>query len=141
VSPRALKDSVRPRLQSGASVRPLNFTVRSRMTRLALLSVVLAVICLGAVAAHTPLIATSLKVGWDHSGNSIRELKVELHNLKDPDALRLAAETSASLEQRSLESNARYVVYFYSALAALGIALAVIGYLARSASNNRWRGP
>jgi hypothetical protein len=28
VLPRALEDSVRPRLQSGSSVRPLNFTVR-----------------------------------------------------------------------------------------------------------------
>jgi hypothetical protein len=29
VSPRAREDSVRPRLQSGASARPVNFTVRS----------------------------------------------------------------------------------------------------------------
>jgi hypothetical protein len=28
VSPRVLEDSVHPRLQSGASARPLNFTVR-----------------------------------------------------------------------------------------------------------------
>jgi hypothetical protein len=28
LAPRALKDSVRPRRVSGASVRPLNFTVR-----------------------------------------------------------------------------------------------------------------
>jgi hypothetical protein len=31
VSPRALEDSVRPRLQSGASTRPLNFTVRRQI--------------------------------------------------------------------------------------------------------------
>jgi hypothetical protein len=31
VSPRAREDSVRPRLQSGASARPLNFTVRRRV--------------------------------------------------------------------------------------------------------------
>jgi len=111
------------------------------MTRLAVASVVLAVICLGAVAAHTPLIATSIKVGWDDSGRVISQIRTELRQLKDPDALRLAAETSASLEQMSIEANARYIVYFCTVLAALGFALAVIGYLARSASNNRWRGP
>src|SRR5438552_8291824 len=92
------------------------------MTRLPVASVVLAVICLGAVAARTPLIATSIKVGWDDSGRVISQIRTELHQLKDPDALRLAAETSASLEQRSIEANARYIVYFYTALAALGFA-------------------
>ena len=110
------------------------------MKRLAVASIVLAVICLGAVAAHMPLITTSMKVGWDDSGRVISQLRTELQQLKDADALRLAAETSASLEQRSIEASARYIVYFYTALAVLGFALAVIGYLARSASNNRWRG-
>ncbi len=32
-APRALKDSVRPRRLSGVLVRPLNFTVRSRMAK------------------------------------------------------------------------------------------------------------
>ena len=31
MSPRALEEIVHPRLQSGAGVRPLNFTVRCRM--------------------------------------------------------------------------------------------------------------
>jgi hypothetical protein len=31
VSPRARKEIVRPRLQSGVSIRPLNFTVRTQM--------------------------------------------------------------------------------------------------------------
>jgi len=31
VSPRAREEIVRPRLQSGAGVRPLNFTVRSHL--------------------------------------------------------------------------------------------------------------
>ena len=31
MSPRVLEDSLHPRLQSGASVRPLNFTVRSHL--------------------------------------------------------------------------------------------------------------
>jgi hypothetical protein len=33
-TPRALEDSVHPRLQSGASARPLNFTVRSHLGKL-----------------------------------------------------------------------------------------------------------
>jgi len=111
------------------------------MKRLAVASVVLAVICLGAVAAHMPLIATSMKVGWDDSGRVLSQIRTELQQLKDPDELRLAAEAYAGAEQRLIGPSARYIVYFYSALAALGFALAAIGYLARSASNNRWRGP
>jgi hypothetical protein len=111
------------------------------MTRLALASVVLSVICLGAVAAHTHLVVTSARVGWDDSGRVASQLKAELKQLNDPDSLRLAAETFVSLEQRSTAASARYIVYFYSALAALGFALAVIAYLARSASNKRLERP
>lgn len=107
------------------------------MTRLAVATVVLAVICLGAVAAHTSLIAASVRVGWDDSGKVSSETTAELQQLKDADALRQAAESVDGLYERSIEANARYVVYFYAALAALGFSLAVIGYLARSASNNR----
>ena len=111
------------------------------MTRLALVSLVSAVFCLGVVATHTRLIASSLNVGWNHSGTLLSETKAELHQLKDPEALRLAAETFADLEDGLGRAMSRYIVYFYATLAALGLALAVIGYLARSASNNRWRGP
>jgi hypothetical protein len=40
MAPRALKDSVRPRRLSGASVRPFNFTVRSPMNSRVILRVV-----------------------------------------------------------------------------------------------------
>jgi hypothetical protein len=110
------------------------------MTRIGLTSIVLAVICLGVVAAHTPLIATSLKVGWDDSDRSLSLIRTELKQLREPDELRLAAESSASLYDLSVKANARYVVYFYAALFALAFALVLIGYLARAASNNRWRG-
>jgi hypothetical protein len=106
-----------------------------------LVSVVLAVICLGAVAAHTRLITSSVKVGWNDSGNLLAEDKAELRQLKDPESLRVAAETFASMNDGLTKAFAQYIVYFYATLAALGLALAVIGYLSRSASNNRWRGP
>ncbi len=111
------------------------------MTRIGLTSIVLAVICLGAVAAHTPLIANSIQVGWGDSARYVSLTRTELKQLKDPDELRLAAENFASLEDRSVKASARYVVYLYAALFALAISLGIIGYLARSASNNRWRGP
>jgi hypothetical protein len=51
VSPRAREDSVHPRLQSGASGRPLNFTVRShRESRLAMSALVFGVcVTIGAI--------------------------------------------------------------------------------------------
>jgi len=111
------------------------------MTRLGIASAVLGLICLGAVAVHTQLISTSVKVGWDHTGMALSETNRELRQLKDPEGLRQAAEIFAGLNERTTGASARYIVYFYAALAALGLALVVIAYLARSASNNRWRGP
>jgi hypothetical protein len=51
VSPRALKDSVRPPLQSGASARPLNFTVRFHMKRSSIIVVTLSVSLVNSVQA------------------------------------------------------------------------------------------
>jgi len=111
------------------------------MRRLAIASLVLGVICLGAVAAHTRLIATSVKVGWNDKGTALSETKTELHELKDPAVLRHAAETFAESSDRMTLVTARYIVYFYAALGALGFVLGAIAYLGRSASNNRGRGP
>jgi hypothetical protein len=56
VSPRAREDSVRPRLQSGACARPLNFTVRRHMKRIAT-AAVLAGLTVGCVAASAPTLS------------------------------------------------------------------------------------
>ena len=111
------------------------------MTRLASISLVLGMFCLGAVAWHARLITTSVKVGWNDTGTAQFETKAELRQLSDPEALRQAAETFAGQYGKMTEASARYIVYFYAALAALGLALGTIAYLARSASNSLWRGP
>jgi hypothetical protein len=51
VSPRVLEDSVHPRLRSGASTRPLNFTVRQHMRHATVL--LFAVLILAACASPT----------------------------------------------------------------------------------------
>ena len=58
VPPRALGDSVRPRLQVGAPGRPLNFTVRAHMQRPRAVSALAVVLGLLGASALAGLIAT-----------------------------------------------------------------------------------
>ena len=98
MSPRVQEDSVHPRLQSGAGVRPLNFTVRRLMRRLS--ATLISVLATCAVAADMPehqwqaqMAAESLKsaivylAAHDQNQNDqISGLIVALGLLKSPEA-------------------------------------------------------
>ena len=67
MSPRVLEESVHPRLQSGASGRPLNFTVRRHAMQRVLTSTILVLMLLGCWAPSGAIAAPQPKVencGW-----------------------------------------------------------------------------
>jgi hypothetical protein len=103
VSPRVLEDSVHPRLQSGAPVRPLNFTVRCNLRVATLLT-----LCLLCACASSGNKVQDRQAYWERTVHT----EVPLGTPKDA-ALKWAASRSINLtyspESHDLHGPVEYV--------------------------------
>ena len=98
----------------------------------------LATLLVGYIAVSAPFIARTVNEAPTYGDPSLALQKVRA--IETPETLRQAAETFSMLQAIAAADLARYVSYFYLALAALVIALVALGVLARRASNNSFKG-